>query len=437
MILLVPTISSFTSTTADGRYKVGDVINITATVSKDVLQGSSMTVSLGTGDTVELIANSTGTKLTGTYRPSSGDNTTDLTITAVAATSGKTVTTPFGQNMTAFEVPNGQNLSDNSAIIIDTTAPLTVIESVEYDPTANTITLTGDKFTGAGATGTDIKAQLDWTKFVWDIDGDPLDPGIAFAVGDIDSAEVTSNTELTITLTDAKAAALEAADGFAADVTDGNQKTIIDLPGLVLSRAGGMMSGVAIKGDILGPDIDISEGFIRDLTGNAATTDAAPDMDVAHEDFFTTSADQGSFVMGIEVGVDLIVYGDLTHVNERPTKAITAQDALDALRLAVGLATTSGSKDAFAYIAADFNQDGRVSAQDALEILKYSVGFRDLDAEWKFIDGIGDYSDIGRRNTVCDEGVNFDAMSSNLDVTLTGVLLGDVNDTYSAYLDIM
>jgi len=105
--------------------------------------------------------------------------------------------------------------------------------------------------------------------------------------------------------------------------------------------------------------------------------------------------------------------------------------------LAVGLATTSGSKDAFAYIAADFNQDGRVSAQDALEILKYSVGFRDLDAEWKFIDGISDYSDIGRRNTVCDEGVNFDAMSSNLDVTLTGVLLGDVNDTYSAYLDIM
>ena len=127
----------------------------------------------------------------------------------------------------------------------------------------------------------------------------------------------------------------------------------------------------------------------------------------------------------------------MEHFNERPNKAITAQDALDALRLAVGLATTSGSKDAFAYIAADFNQDGRVSAQDALEILKYSVGFRDLDAEWKFIDGIGDYSDIGRRNTVCDEGVNFDAMSSNLDVTLTGVLLGDVNDTYSAYLDIM
>lgn len=127
----------------------------------------------------------------------------------------------------------------------------------------------------------------------------------------------------------------------------------------------------------------------------------------------------------------------MEHFNERPNKAITAQDALDALRLAVGLATTSGSKDAFAYIAADFNQDGRVSAQDALEILKYSVGFRDLDAEWKFLDADEDYSGISRSNTVHQDSESLEAMSTNLEINMTGILLGDVNDSYTTYLDML
>jgi len=190
---------------------------------------------------------------------------------------------------------------------------------------------------------------------------------------------------------------------FTINVNDTNE-----LSGTITSRGGGLISDVTITGDVAGTDTNLS----------------------------TTSSDQGGFILEAEDGIDLTVIGDLDFVNARPTKAITAQDALDALRLAVGLDTTSGSKDAFSYIAADFNQSGKVTAQDALEILKYAVGLEGQDAEWKFFDSDGDYSGISRSNTNFDEGITAQNIATNLDMSMTGILLGDVNDTYTSYLDI-
>ena len=62
-----PTVTSFTSTTANGSFKEGDTINITANMSEVVLDGSSITVTLSTSDTVALTAATNGTKLVGTY----------------------------------------------------------------------------------------------------------------------------------------------------------------------------------------------------------------------------------------------------------------------------------------------------------------------------------------------------------------------------------
>jgi hypothetical protein len=182
-----------------------------------------------------------------------------------------------------------------------------------------------------------------------------------------------------------------------------------ELSGTVLTRGGGMISDVSVTGDVVGTD----------------------------EDLYAISSDQGSFILEVDDGIDLTVIGELEHVNASPTKAITPQDALEALRLSVGLSTTSGSMDAFDYMAADFNQNGSVTPQDALEILKYAVGLRDLEAGWKFVDDDGDYSDIGKSNTVFEEGVGVEAVSANLEVTMTGILLGDVNDTFTSYLEVM
>ena len=55
----------------------GANINITATMSEAVIQGSSFTVTLGTTDQIVLTAASTGTTLTGTYTIGANDNSSE------------------------------------------------------------------------------------------------------------------------------------------------------------------------------------------------------------------------------------------------------------------------------------------------------------------------------------------------------------------------
>ena len=117
------------------------------------------------------------------------------------------------------------------------------------------------------------------------------------------------------------------------------------------------------------------------------------------------------------------------------TKAISSQDALDALKLSVGMTTAAGTKTAFDFISADFNQDGKVSSQDALSILKYSVGLPTTEqAKWVFVDTNGDYSGVSKSDTSYTEGVSIADLSADTTVGLTGILIGDVNDSYSGLI---
>ena len=127
-----PTVSSFTSTTADGSYGVGSAINITATMSEAVVAGSSFTVTLGTGasDEVVLTAASAGTTLSGTYTVSTGDSSADLNVSSFEVASGQSITDIYGNAMTSTSLPSGNNLADNSALVVDAAPPTSTITSV-------------------------------------------------------------------------------------------------------------------------------------------------------------------------------------------------------------------------------------------------------------------------------------------------------------------
>ena len=131
---------------------------------------------------------------------------------------------------------------------VDTTAPTVTNLSGAYSASTYTLTLTGANYTTLLESAslqespmTDIKARLDWSKLSWDINGDDdTTANVSFALSDISSA-MASSTTLTIVLTSAKGASLEASPGFAGATPD---------------------------------TLDIAAGFGRDLSGNAATTDA-------------------------------------------------------------------------------------------------------------------------------------------------------------------
>ena len=113
--------------------------------------------------------------------------------------------------------------------------------------------------------------------------------------------------------------------------------------------------------------------------------------------------------------------------------AVSSQDALEALRLSVGLQTSSGTSSAYDYISADINKDKKVTASDALEILKYSVGLNvSNSADWVFIDRSADLSGISKSNVSYSDGISLTNISEDTTVNLTGVLLGDVNDSYNS-----
>ena len=124
-----PLLPLLSSTTADGSYKSGESINITATMNEAILAGSKMTVTLSTTDLVTLTAGQNGTTLSGTYTISAADTSSDLAISSYSLTdaSGTTnsVIDAFGNAMSATTLPAGQNLSDNKALVVDNTALFT------------------------------------------------------------------------------------------------------------------------------------------------------------------------------------------------------------------------------------------------------------------------------------------------------------------------
>ena len=131
-------------------------------------------------------------------------------------------------------------------------------------------------------------------------------------------------------------------------------------------------------------------------------------------------------------GSDLLIDAAMA-IDTASDKAIGAFDALQALRLAVGLDKSDGTSEWHDYIAADINKDGRVGADDALNILKFAVGLTDgPSADWVFVDGDADYSAIDRKNTDYDEGILISDVMTDLSINMTGILVGDVDGSYIA-----
>ena len=76
-----PTVSSVSSTSDNGAYKIGDVITITITFSEAVTVSGTTQLTLETGTTdavVDYASGSTGTTLTFNYTVAAGNASSDL-----------------------------------------------------------------------------------------------------------------------------------------------------------------------------------------------------------------------------------------------------------------------------------------------------------------------------------------------------------------------
>jgi hypothetical protein len=162
---VLPTVTAFSSSTANGTFAIGGTISISATTSEAIQSGNSITVTLETGTvdrTVVLTAASAGTSLTGTYTVQSGDVSADLTAASFTFTAGA-VRDTAGNAMTSTALPAvGSNIAQNSALVVDGVVPTMTISpaviTVASGGTA-TITFTSTEATTSFATG-DVSATL-------------------------------------------------------------------------------------------------------------------------------------------------------------------------------------------------------------------------------------------------------------------------------------
>ncbi|MEW6219696.1 MAG: Calx-beta domain-containing protein [Thermodesulfobacteriota bacterium] len=161
---------------------------------------------------------------------------------------------------------------------VDDLAPTATISSATYNAATDTLTITGTSFDTIAAVSTDIKGYVDWSKLVWDVNGDGgTSANISFVLGDVTSLTVTNATTLTLVFTSAKGTAIEATTGY---------------------------------GSTGGADtLDVTAGFSKDAFGNAATTDGVADGPIGSTISGTVYTDEGVSTIADGTTIRLLVNG--------------------------------------------------------------------------------------------------------------------------------
>ena len=123
-----PTITSITSTTSDGSYKLGGVILVTVEFSEAVTVTGTPQLTLETGATDAVVNYSSGTStMTFTYTVGSGENSADLdyvSTSSLTLNGGSILDAASNVAILTLPAPGGTgSLGANKALIVDTTPP--------------------------------------------------------------------------------------------------------------------------------------------------------------------------------------------------------------------------------------------------------------------------------------------------------------------------
>ncbi|MDI9239079.1 autotransporter domain-containing protein [Lysobacter sp. LF1] len=145
---VVPTVSTVSSSTANGSYKIGDVISVTVALSESVVVTGTPQLTLETGaiDRVVNYVSGSGTgTLTFNYTVQAGDQSADLdyTGTTALALNGGTIRDAVGNNATLTLASPGAagSLGANKAIVADGVAPAVSSIVVSGSPAATATTM--------------------------------------------------------------------------------------------------------------------------------------------------------------------------------------------------------------------------------------------------------------------------------------------------------
>jgi Ca2+-binding RTX toxin-like protein len=130
----------------------------------------------------------------------------------------------------------------------------------------------------------------------------------------------------------------------------------------------------------------------------------------------------GSVFEGLQEGE----YALAASVDRDTSTSLTAADAFEALKIALGVAQVERDISPYELIAADVNQDGRVGVIDAYIIAQSAVG-KQVMPKRVLIDGDKDYSQMTSSTISYDEVIDLGSLAEGAhEVDLIGIQLGDL-----------
>ncbi len=181
-----------------------------------------------------------------------------------------------------------------------------------------------------------------------------------------------------------------------------------------------------------GPDSNASTGILGAVSLDASSDN--PALQGAEIQFtpdggstITAQADEnGAFALEVPDGTfpgELDIY----KAYSPDSGQITALDALQVLRISVGLDPTFGSASPENLIAADITRDGTINALDALAVLQVAVDQpTNYPAQWVFLDDDADLSGITRTNVDYETGTRVTLTDGIFTADMTSILLGNI-----------
>lgn len=273
----------------------------------------------------------------------------------------------------------------------------------------------GDKWSDVKASATEVIAKNSGSDAAWEVVGDDLAEGTEALYIEFNTSNMKSGA------------------GFAGGLTDGSFT---------------LASFMSTADDV--PRFEISAGEIVNFALHYETFEADQDLEATSWgsngaginltwEFLTET---GTLAEDVADGSEVYLLGDHYYANPiGAEQAITARDATLALDVA---ASIDPDYDNVTYIAADFNQDGRVDNVDAQEILRYSARIKEYTEggntkyvpipEWYYIDDVEDNPIPDLNSVGFDQKIDY-FVGKNMNINATGVLVGDVSANYVAVDD--
>ncbi len=219
-----------------------------------------------------------------------------------------------------------------------------------------------------------------------------------------ETIDVISASGGSLTLTDIFGAGFDGPDHIPVDLSSGPDS----------NASPGVLGAVTIDSEATNPALHGAEVLFTPSGGSTITAQAN---------------DQGEFQLDMPSGT---FPGELDILKSYSTASgeISALDALQVLRIAVGLDPTFGPASPENLIAADITRDGTVNALDALAILQVAVQQpSEYEPEWVFLDADADLSAISKSDVSYDTGVNVTVVDGAVTADMTSILLGNVEAT--------